>query len=133
MAWIFQGHPKKFDIDDYLARYPELIYWRVLRYQADTAVCDRAFIWRAGTEGGVVASGRVVEAPVEAKRVLYPEALGDDFWFAEKQKDDEPKVGIALDSVRLSLPEGLLARTVVKGDPILRQGTPGARISKEPT
>ena len=62
MAWIFQGNPQKFDVDDYLARYPELIYWRVPRYQSEIVVGDRVFIWRAGSESGVVASGVVVEA-----------------------------------------------------------------------
>lgn len=38
MAWIFQGNPKIFDIDDYLARYPELVYWRAPRYQREIAV-----------------------------------------------------------------------------------------------
>ena len=123
MAWIFQGNPQKFDIDDYLARYPQLIYWRVPRYQSEVAVGDRAFIWRAGSESGVVASGVIVEAPVGASRVLHPEALGDDLWFAEKPEDDAPKVGIVLDTVRLSAAEGMLSRAVVKDDPLLQHGT----------
>jgi 5-methylcytosine-specific restriction endonuclease McrA len=123
MAWIFQGNPKKFDVDDYLARYPQLIYWRVPRYQSEVAVGDRAFIWRAGFDSGVVASGVVVEAPVIASRALHPEALGDDLWFAEKPDGDEPKVGISLDSIRLFRTEGMLSRTVVKDDPLLQQST----------
>ncbi len=123
MAWIFQGNPKVFDIDDYLARYSELIYWRVPRYKADIAVGDRAFIWRAGTESGIVAAGIVVETPVKASEVLHPEALGDDLWFAEKPEGDEPKVGVALDSVRLSIAEGMVSRSAVKDDPLLQQST----------
>ena len=123
MAWIFQGNPKTFDVDDYLARYPQLIYWRVPRYQSEVAVGDRAFIWRAGWEAGVVASGVVVEAPVIASKVLHPEALGDDLWFADKPDEDEPKVGISLDSIRLSPTEGLLPRTIVKDDPLLQHST----------
>lgn len=48
MGWVFQGSPKQFDIDDYLSRYPELIYWRTPRYAADIAIGDRIFVWRAG-------------------------------------------------------------------------------------
>jgi len=95
----------------------------VPRYQGEVAIGDRASIWRAGIEAGVVASGSVVEAPVNATRVLHPEALGDDLWFADKPDADEPKVGIALDSIRLSLEEGMLTRVVVKDDPLLQQGT----------
>ena len=123
MTWIFQGNPKTFDLDDYLARYPELIYWIVPRYRAEVAVGDRAFIWRSGTESGVVASGTVVEAPVNGTEVLHPEALGDDLWFADKPDVEGPKVGIALDSVRLSLAEGMLPRNVVKADSQLGKGT----------
>lgn len=123
MAWIFQGNPKRFDVDDYLARYPELIYWRVPRYKSEIALGDRVFIWRAGSESGVVASGVVVETPVGASKVLHPEALGDDLWFAEKPEDDEPRVGIALDSVRLSAPEGMLPRLIVRDDPLFQRST----------
>jgi len=123
MAWIFQGNPKRFDVDDYLARYPQLIYWRVPRYESEVAVGDRAFIWRAGLESGTVASGVVVEAPVVASKVLHPEALGDDLWFAERPDEDEPKVVISLDSIRLSPTEGMLPRAVVKEDPLLQQST----------
>lgn len=122
MVWIFQGNPKKFDLDDYLARYPELIYWRVPRYQAEVAVGFRAFIWRAGPEAGVVASGTIVEAPTSVTKVAHPEALGDDLLYADKPEDYEATVGIALDSVRLSPAEGMLRRTIVKDDPLLQYG-----------
>lgn len=121
MTWIFQGNPDKFDVDDYLARYPELIYWRVPRYKAEVSVGDRAFIWRTGSQSGVVASGTVIEAPVEASRVAHPEALGDDLWVAEKPATDEPKVGIALDSVRLSVGEGMVPRTALKDDLLFKE------------
>jgi len=110
MAWIFQGNPKVFDIDDYLARYPELIYWRVSRYRQEISVGDRAFIWRAGADAGAIASGTIVEPPTVALKVKYPEALGDDLWFAERPYAEEPKVGISLDSIRLSAAEGMLPR-----------------------
>jgi hypothetical protein len=47
VAWVFQGNPKIFDIDDYVARYPELIYWRTPRHQSQITVGDRAIILRA--------------------------------------------------------------------------------------
>lgn len=120
MAWIFQGNPKIFDIDDYLARSSGLIYWRATRYRANIEIGGRVFIWRAGTKSGVIASGVVVEAPVEASAVLHPEALGDDLWTAEMPRVSEPKVGIALDSVRLSAEEGMVPRAVVKDDSLLK-------------
>lgn len=123
MAWIFQGNPSLFDIDDYLARYPELVYWRAPRYRSKISPGDRAFIWRAGADAGVVASGTIAEGAVEASGVLHPEALGDDLWYADKPDVDVPKVGVELDSVRLSAAEGMLMRTVVKSDPVLQRST----------
>jgi len=123
MAWIFQGNPKIFDIDDYLARYPELIYWRVPRYQAEISVGDRAFVWRAGSDAGLVASGTIAEVPVGASDVKHPEALGDDLWYADSPDLEEKKVGIKLDSIRLYAEEGMVARTLIKDDSLL-QGNP---------
>lgn len=96
MAWIFQGNPNRFDIDDYLSRYPQLIYWRTNRYVKDIAVGDPVFIWRAGSHAGAVAVGRVVEAPTQARSVKQPEALGDDLWMAEEANPEELKTGIEL-------------------------------------
>ncbi len=74
-------------------------------------------------ESGIVASGVVVEAPVNVSKDLHPEALGDDLWFAEKPEDNEPKVGIALDSVRLTVAEDMMLRDVVKDDSLLQRST----------
>jgi len=125
MAWIFQGNPTHFNIDEYLARNPRFIYWRVNRYRLEVMVGDRAFIWRALPEsGGIVASGRVAEAPVQKSKVAHPEALADDLWAGAPVADnDEMKVGIALDSVRLSAAEGMVHNSVVRGDPLLRESS----------
>ncbi len=121
MAWIFQGNPTKFDIDGYLARYPDRIYWRTPRFRTEIKVGDRTFIWRAATNSGIVASGEVVEAPVPMSAVQYPEALGDDLWVADSPPVNDIKVGIRLDSVRLTVEEGMLPREVVKKDRKLKE------------
>ena len=123
MAWIFQGNSQRFDVDDYVARYPQLIYWRAPRFGARIAVGDRAYIWRSGEGGGVVASGFVVESAVPESQVRVPQALGDDLWVKDKPTSDELKVGITLDSIRLSMPEGMLSRSDVQGDAALSQST----------
>lgn len=69
-AWVFQGNPEKFDLDDYLARYPELIYWRTPRYAKNIAVGDVAFIWRSGVNAGAVAWGEVVEEPTPGNQQI---------------------------------------------------------------
>lgn len=121
MAWIFQGNPERFDLEDYLARYPELIYWRAPKFQTQIAVGDTAFIWRAGIDAGVVAIGVIVEQPSPPSTLKHPEALGDDLWHKDPPNDEEPKVGIKLLDVRLTPSEGMVTRSDVKGRPELAE------------
>lgn len=122
MGWVFQGSPSKFDLDDYLSRYPELIYWRTPRYAADIALGDRAFIWRAGDESGAVAIGAVVELPTPANEVKHPEALGDDLWLADKPDPAERKTGIRIEELRIS-PVEMVPRAIVKAESLLAATT----------
>lgn len=123
MVWVFQGNPKLFGIDDYLARYPELVYWRTPRYADRIAVGDVAFIWRSGSDAGAVALGQVVEAPVPASEVEHPEALGDDLWWSKKPDPKEPKTGIRLIEVRILDSEGMVPRSAAKDSPVLAEST----------
>lgn len=123
MAWIFQGNPSKFDVDDYLARYPELIYWFTPKLASEIVIGDRAYIWRAGPDSGAVAVGTVVEAPTRGSKVKHPEALGADLWRSEEPDPDAVRTGIRLDEVRLSRAEGMVGRDSVKADPALSEAT----------
>lgn len=113
-AWVFQGNPEKFDLDDYLARYPELIYWRTPRYATQIAVGDEAFIWRSGLNSGAVALGVVIEAPTPGDEVTHPEALGADLWRAEPPDPKELKTGIQLHDIRLAPEEAFVPRSLAK-------------------
>jgi hypothetical protein len=123
MAWVFQGNPAKFDVDDYVARYPELVYWRTPRYASQIAIGDRAVIWRSGPDAGAIALGVVVEAPTSGTKVKHPEALGTDLWRAEPPDPTENKTGIHLQEIRAALDEGYLPRQVVKADAELANAT----------
>ena len=72
MAWIFQGNPRKFEIDEYVARYPELIYWYTPRHASEIQLGDRVFLWRSGDEAGAIAIGSVVEEPTLGANVKHP-------------------------------------------------------------
>lgn len=119
MAWVFQGNPKIFDLDDYVTRYPELIYWRTPRHQSQIVVGDRAIIWRSGSDAGAIAIGIIVEAPTPGTNVNHPEALGSDLWRVAEPDPDEPRTGIHLQEIRLTAEEGFLPREVVKADAAL--------------
>lgn len=118
MAWILQGNPNRFDIDEYLSRY-SFIYWSTPTNQKDFSISDVVFIWRAGKDAGVVACGVVKELPVPRHNVKTPEALGEGFWVSQIDEPSEIKVGIELQDVRLSNEEDMLERDIVKTHPIL--------------
>ncbi len=122
-TWVFQGNPERFDIDDYVARYPELIYWRTPRHAKEISVGDRAFLWRSGPNAGVSAVGVVVEAPTRGSAVRHPEALGNDLWRADEPDPDEAKTGIHLREIRLSDEDGYVHRSAAKDDPELSKAT----------
>jgi len=130
-TWILQGNPDRFDIDDYLTRYP-LIYWSTPTHKKDIYLGDRVYMWRSGKGAGIIASGCVVELPTAASSVKHPNALGDDLWVSEKRtghKNDDasiPKVGVAVESVRITPDEGMLPRAKFLEDRMLS----GSRIIK---
>lgn len=115
-SWIFQGNPKRFDIDDYLSRYSEQIYWHTPILRNRISIGDRAYIWRAGSESGVVAIGEVTELPTPAHLVEYPECLADDLWRSEPPDPEDYKTGIGLSDVRLSSEEFMIRRGEISND-----------------
>lgn len=117
MAWLFQGNPKLFNMDDYLARYPELLYWRTPTLTKKICVGDRVFLWRSGADAGAVAIGDVVESPCPGKDVLHPEALGSELWRGNPPDAAEQRTGIRLHEVRLLASEEMVSRSVVMADP----------------
>ncbi len=121
MGWLFQGNPEQYDIDEYMACYPELIYWRTPNYSSDIAVGDRVFMWRSAVNSGVIAIGSVVELPTIASKVRHPEALGTPLWKTAQPDPSELKTGIHLDDVRLTMQENMIPRDWVKNDPVLSQ------------
>lgn len=118
MAWILQGNPNRFDIDEYLSRYSS-IYWSTPTNKKEFSIGDAVFIWRAGKDAGIVAYGKVKELPVPRSDVKIPEALGEGFWVGQIDEPSEVKVGIELDEVRLSSEEDMLERDALKLHPVL--------------
>lgn len=121
MTWIFQGNPKRFDVDGYLSQYPELVYWRTPKYQATISLGDRVIIWRSGINAGAIAIGTVVEAPTPGNEVKHPDALGAELWRVDELDPDEMKTGIHLEEIRLTNEEKYLPRDALKEDVILAQ------------
>jgi len=98
--WLFQGNPKRYDIDDYLSRY-RFVYWTVPRNRDAMRLGDRCVLWRSGTEAGAIAVGRIAELPCRKDSVQHPECLGDDLWRKESDSPSDFNVGIEIEEFRL--------------------------------
>jgi hypothetical protein len=112
-SWIFQGNPARYDMDEYLSRY-SYIYWSAPTNQKEIFIGDRAFIWRAGANAGVVAVGIIREIPTPRDNVKKKEALGDDLWIDSDKQKEELVVGIEIEEIRLSAEEGMIERDAIK-------------------
>ncbi|WP_189338109.1 EVE domain-containing protein [Bacillus wiedmannii] len=95
-TWIFQGNPKRFNVDDYVLGN-EIIWWSIRqeRLAKYIQINDEVFIWRSdggikGT-GGIIARAVVITLPKiykndgEPAAYLY-EKLGDKLNLAVKLK-----------------------------------------------
>ena len=122
-GWIFQGNPRSFGISEYLSRFP-YIYWSCNRHVQDVKAGDRCWLWRAGADSGLIASGRVVEGPVARSSVRYPDCLGSELW-ADPSSDrpEGMRVGIEIDGVRLDREAGMVERSVFTSDELLSEST----------
>jgi 5-methylcytosine-specific restriction endonuclease McrA len=67
-TWIFQGNPKTFNIDGYLAASSGVITWRVKKYSDKIVPGDRVYLWKSDAgekaSGGIVAEGTILEHPI---------------------------------------------------------------------
>ena len=118
-TWIFQVNPKFFDIDPYLRNNKKIIWEIKQRYLADDIlVGDKVYIWRANGNvpdlGGVVGVGRIMS---------LPEDLEDDapeLWIQESPIFPLLCVRIEMDEVRLTPEAGMLKRSFLKTNPVLK-------------
>jgi 5-methylcytosine-specific restriction endonuclease McrA len=118
-TWIFQGNPDHFDIDGYLATWPEKFLWVVTRYESEIAINDKVFLWRNRGHKGAIA-GVVAEAVISSTVGDFPDTLDSlPFW---KSDSDGPKKQrrVCLRLKRVAARREVLQREWLEEDPILR-------------
>lgn len=118
-TWIFQVNPKFFDIDPYLRNNKKIIWEIRQRYLADDILIgDKVYIWRANgsvpDSGGVVGVGRIISLPEDI------EEDAPEYWIHESPKSPLLRVRIEMDEVRLTPEAGMLKRSFLKKDPVLK-------------
>jgi EVE domain-containing protein len=96
-AWLFQSNPDYYDLDRALRELAE-IEWAVRGHIGAVHAGDRAYVWRAGRQAGVVAIGTVMAEPAEsgpnpAERPYWrqPERYGFD--------NVEPRIRVSIDRI----------------------------------
>jgi len=94
-VWIFQSNPDYYDIDRALQELSE-IEWTVRQHRKQVEAGDRAYIWRAGADAGIVAVGSVLTDPTESLPDPAEESL---FRKGEAFPEAEPRVQIRIDQL----------------------------------
>ncbi len=114
-TWLFQSVLERYDLLGALQAAPEhgmLISWKTGKYTSRVRRGDRAIIWVSGKAGGVIASGRVAEAPS-----MVPE----ESWEAVFNKDPK-EADLLAQRARIMLDQvfsGILPVSEVKAKPAL--------------
>jgi hypothetical protein len=112
-AWLFQSNPRYYDLDRALRELPA-IEWTVRGHVASVHAGDRAYVWRAGPQAGVVAVGTVLSEPAESA----PRPEDRPYW---REPDRygfdkvEPRIRVSIDRIV----DPPLLRTMLREDPVL--------------
>jgi len=99
---VFQANPSKYDIDAALAELAE-VDWVVRQYKSDVHAGDRAYVWKSGTEGGIIATAQVATEPAVASKT-------DDPFVLDPEAFAEPELSVTL---RIS---DVLSKTLLRSD-----------------
>lgn len=124
-VWIFQGSPKTFDIDGFLATRPVDFLWYVSSSHRDMRIGDQVFLWRAGgndnSPSGVVAEAEIVALPA----IQADDEASLPFWVNATQADMlQTSMRVRLRLIRMAEGKrGIIRRDWAKDDPILRNMT----------
>ena len=98
-SWIFQGNPKEFDIDGYLALGPSEITWLVTRYGSEIQPGDVVYIWRSSggskDKAGIVARATVVTEPAN----MPDDPAAAPFWKSDAPIGANTRVTLRVDGV----------------------------------
>ena len=119
--WIFQGNPKKYDVDGYLKKY-DYVYWGLKQQREKIKAGDIVFFWRAqgGTKNpyGLIAKGTIKEPKVLMNQIKYPKNLGNEF---REEEYTVPEVvsGVKIVETRHTPEDGMMTSDLITSDNLL--------------
>ena len=107
-CWIFQCNPKYYDLLRAL-REKETLRWSINQYAKQIQTGDKVYLWMSGSDGGIVASGKVESAP--EKRAPDP---NDAYWMdGHRPTEEYPCVDISLER---KFADSVISRSVLSAD-----------------
>ncbi len=110
-SWIFQANPKYYDIDQAVINL-ERITWSVATHKDRIAPGDEVFLWKSGSEGGIIAEATVLASPA-----MMEDSENDLRFAIESGKFSGPRLGVPVRIDRvLTRP---LLRSELKNEPRL--------------
>jgi MoxR-like ATPase len=108
-TWIFQANPSLYDIDRAVSEESRL-FWVLRQNKSEIRKGDRVYLWRSGTEAGVIARATVLTDPVVRTDPLAATYAPD----SEEMSRPEPRVQLEVEPL-----PGPLLRTQLIDDPVL--------------
>lgn len=107
-CWIFQGNPKYYDVIN-AVKDLETITWAVNQYKKQIKKGDKAYIWLSGSNGGVIASGKVLDDP----EMTQPSP--DDPYYQNGALKTEPYLAVEI-KLQVKLLDAIVERTTLLAD-----------------
>jgi hypothetical protein len=107
-CWIFQGNPKYYNVIGAINHF-DAITWAVNQYRNQIKKGDKAYIWMSGSEGGIVASGYILDDP----DVVQPNP--DDPYIRSESLNSEPYLAVSIQIGR-NLTNSIVKRTDLLAD-----------------
>jgi MoxR-like ATPase len=110
-AWMFQANPRYWDIAAAVQELSEM-NWTVAQHENLIKTGDRVYIWRSGSDGGVVAAGTILTDPA-----VLPNQEGEEF-IRDPDKFAGEQLRVRLDIGKVLSPP--LLRSTLLGHPVLK-------------
>ena len=110
-AWIFQANPAYYDIDGAVRGLAEM-NWTAHQYSSRIRAGDTAYLWRSGSEAGIVAIADVITDPTPMPDQEGAAFIRDPEKFAGEQTRVRLRIAEAVDPP--------LLRAELKEHPVLR-------------
>ena len=119
VAWILQGSPKEFPINQYL-QSEGFKYWSAPKFKEDIKIGDIVYIYKCGKNASVLAKGIVEEAPSPKGSLKQSQHFDTPLHNLKTDRANSVKVGINVLETRAETPRKQISRDEIKNNVTLK-------------